>query len=102
MTRPGIEGGPNVTKRRPVTVAPTDSGALERPAVVSRCNECNEALHTARAAIADARRLALIAQNALINGDVQRANTALRDLYEVTSGERNHPVSAGFQAAVTL
>jgi len=34
-----------------------------------------------------ARRLALIVQNALVNGDVQRAQTALRNLHHSTNGE---------------
>jgi hypothetical protein len=34
----------------------------------------------ARDALAKARRLALVAQNALSNGDLQRARSTLRDL----------------------
>jgi len=68
-----------------VTVAPTEGGALERPAVVSGCNECNEALDMARDVLANARRLALVAQSALINGDLQRAWSVLRDLQIATS-----------------
>ena len=49
------------------------------------CNECNEALDAARAAIEAMRRLALIAQNALGNGDLQRAWTAVRDLCDATA-----------------
>jgi hypothetical protein len=56
-----------------------------RPEATSGCNECNEALEKARKAIAGARRLTLIAQNALMNGDVQRAHAALRELYGATS-----------------
>ena len=67
-----------------MAVAPTEGTALERPEVASGCNECNEALDKARTAIADARRLALIAQNALIR-DVRRAHAALRDLHDATS-----------------
>jgi hypothetical protein len=101
VTRPGIEGGPNVTGSRLVTVAPKEGGALERPAVVSGCNECNEVLDKARIAIADARRLALIAQNALINLDVQRAHAALRELHAPTShglSKKPRLLSAGREA----
>lgn len=86
MTRPGIEGGPNVTGRRLVTVAPTRGRALERPAAIPGCNECNEALDAARSVITAARRLALVAQNALINGDVRRAWSALREFHDATAG----------------
>jgi hypothetical protein len=51
------------------------------------CNECNEALDTARAVIAAARRLALVVQNALLNGDVRRAQAALRNLHDSANGE---------------
>jgi len=37
-------------------------------------------LQTARDAIATMRRLALVAENALLNGDLQRARLALVDL----------------------
>jgi hypothetical protein len=47
VTRPEIEGGPNVTKRRGVTLASTESDALERPAVTLDRNDCNEALNAA-------------------------------------------------------
>ena len=82
MTRPGIEGGRNATKRRSVTVGPTNGGALERSAVTLGCNECNEALDAARAAMSAARRLALVVENALDNGDLQRVRTALRNLHD--------------------
>ena len=51
VTRPGIEAGPNVTRRRSVTLAPTEGTARERSAVTLDCNECNEALDAARAAM---------------------------------------------------
>ena len=86
MTRPGIEGGPNVTKHRSVTVAPTKADALERPAATFGCNECNEMLDAARATVRAVRRLAVVATNALANGDVTRARTALGDLNEVLIG----------------
>ena len=82
MTRPGIEAGPNVTKRRSVTVASREGSAVERPEAMLRCNECNDALETERAALA--RRLALVAQNALLNGDLRRVGALLRDLCDVT------------------
>lgn len=44
------------------------------------CNECNEALDAAREALAVARRLAMVADNAIMNGDLHRARAALRDL----------------------
>lgn len=80
VTRPGIEGGRNVTGRRLVTVAPTEGTVQARPEVTLGCNECNEALEAARAAITAARRLALVATNALLNGDLQRAQGALLDI----------------------
>jgi hypothetical protein len=58
--------------------------ALERPPVTSDCNECNEALDAARGVIQTVRRLALVAKNALLNRDLPRARTAIRDLHDVT------------------
>ena len=46
------------------------------------CNECNEAFSEARVAVHEARRLALVADNAIANGDPVRARTALRDLHD--------------------
>ena len=37
------------------------------------CYECNEALEAARSALSAAQRLALVAGNALMNGDLSRA-----------------------------
>ena len=59
---------------------------MERPAVMFHCNECNEALDAARSAITAARRLALVAQNALMNCDVRRAWSALREFHDATAG----------------
>jgi hypothetical protein len=87
VTRPGIEGGPNVGGRRSVTVAPTEGTAQARPEVTFGCNECNEALDLACDALAKARRLALVVQNALLNADLQRACSVLRDLQITTSIE---------------
>jgi hypothetical protein len=78
-----------------VTVAPTEGSALERPAVALGCNECDEALYATRAALAAARRLAFVAQNALANGDLRRVGTAPRDLQDAaTSGapDAGHPI----------
>jgi hypothetical protein len=62
-------------------------GAAERPAATSDCNERNEALQTERDVIAMTRRLALVADNALLNGDLQRARSALLNLQEATATE---------------
>ena len=53
--------------------------------MTSECNECNEALNAARAAITAARRLALVAENALVNGDLRRARAALQNLHDTTT-----------------
>ena len=84
MTRPGIERGPNVTKHRSVTVASRERSDVERPEATVRCNECNDALEMACDAVAMARRLALVAQNALLNGDLRRVGALLQDLCDVT------------------
>jgi hypothetical protein len=60
-------------------------GAGKRPAATSDCNECNEALQTAREVMVMARRLALVAENALLSGDLQRARSALLNLQEATA-----------------
>jgi len=70
-----------------VTGASTDGTEQARPEVTFGCNECNEALDMARDALAKARRLALVVQNALLNADLQRACSALRDLQIATSIE---------------
>lgn len=82
MTRPGIEAGPNVTGRRAVTGTSTEGGALERLAVTFGCNECNEALDAARETMRTTRRLVLVVENALANGDLSRARAALADLQD--------------------
>ena len=83
MTRPGIEGGPNVTGGRRRTALPTEPPALLRPEAKSGCNECNEGLEFAQAAIRSARGLAMVAINAITNGDLQRARAVLVDLQQV-------------------
>jgi len=91
VTRPGIEGGPNVTERRSVTGFPTEGADVARPAATFDCNECNEALRTARAVMAMTRRLALAAADALLNGDLRRARLALVELQEANArGAQRH------------
>jgi hypothetical protein len=51
--------------------------------VAAECNECNESLDAVRAVLAAARRHAMVADNAIINGDLHRARTALRGLRDV-------------------
>jgi hypothetical protein len=46
------------------------------------CNECNETRDAARAIVRDSRRLVFVAENALKNGDLARARTALGELKE--------------------
>jgi hypothetical protein len=53
--------------------------------VTAECNECNEALDAARQAVAAARRLAMVADNAIANGDLRRARAALRDLQDTVA-----------------
>ena len=85
MTRPGIEGGRNATKRRSVTPVPAEDRGEERPGATSGCNECSEALEAADGAVRIARRLAMVAMSAVVNGDVQRARIALEDLLSSTT-----------------
>ena len=94
MTPSGIEAGPNVTETRRTTGASTKAAAGERPAAVARCNECNEALDAARLTMAAARRLALVADNALVNGDLAQTRRALREILDATV-----PVAATAPAA---
>ena len=68
--------------------------------MTSDCNECNEALGAAQGAVMVARRLAMVADNAIVNGDLRRARAALRDLHDAVaaataSAERRDPASAG-------
>jgi hypothetical protein len=87
VTPSGIEAGRNVTGERRRTVVSTERAAGARPEATAACNECNEALDAARAAVARARRLAIVAENALLNGDLQRARSALRDLRDATASQ---------------
>jgi hypothetical protein len=81
----GNRRGRNVTGTRGRTVGSTETDAEGWPAATSECNECNEALDAARDAIATPRRLALVADNAIVNGDLQRARSALRDLHDAAA-----------------
>ena len=72
-----------------MTRTSTEGAVLERPPVAFDCNECNEALTSARTALATARRLALVAENALLNGDLPRARTALAGLLTCDEGSLN-------------
>lgn len=60
---------------------------MGRPKATVDCNECNEALDLARDAVAMARRLALVAQNALLNGDLRRVRSILQDLQDAASSD---------------
>ena len=66
---------------------------MARPEAASGCNECNEALDMAREVMAKARRLALVVQNALLNADLQRACSVLRDLQIAMSTTEVHVFS---------
>ena len=66
-----------------MTESSTESPSGERPEVAAVCNDCNEALRAARKVGVVARRLAMVADNAIANGDIGRARSALRDLKEV-------------------
>jgi len=87
VTPSGIEEGRNVAGTHGKTGVSTERNAKRWPAATSGCSECNEALDTARDAMAVARLLAIVAENALLNGDLQRARSALRDLREATTGD---------------
>ena len=99
VTPSGIEGGPNVTGDRRTTRGPSEGLDQARPGVEAECNECNEALDAARKPVAAALRLAMVADNAIANGDLKRARGALRDLQDalgaVTAGERSRVVLDG-------
>jgi hypothetical protein len=53
--------------------------------VAAECNECNEALDAVRGALDAACRLANVADNAIVNGDLQRARAALLDLRDTVA-----------------
>ena len=97
MTPSGIEKGPNVTGGRRGTGVPTEGGDRTRPAVAAECNECNEALDATRKLVAAALRLAMVADNAIVNGDLKRARVALSDLQDAlhafTPGASSRAVS---------
>jgi hypothetical protein len=85
VTPPGLERGPNVTGTHLVTQASTERTAGEWPAATAGCNECNEAVETARDALTVARRLAMVAYNAIANGDLTRARAALLQLHDAVA-----------------
>jgi hypothetical protein len=82
VTPSGLEKGPIVTGDRRETGVPTEGGDRGRPAVAPECNDCNEALEAARKSVTAALRLAMVADNAIVNGDVKRARVALSDLQD--------------------
>jgi hypothetical protein len=82
VTPSGLENGPNVTETHLVMATPTEKPGGGRPEEAAGCNECNEALGVAREVVLVARRLAMVADNAVVNGDLKRACAALRDLLE--------------------
>jgi hypothetical protein len=80
VTPSGIEKGPKFTGDRSGTPSPTEDSGLARTEVDSGCNECNEVLEAARGAARTVHRLAMVALNAVANGDVARARAALESL----------------------
>jgi len=82
VTPSGIEKGPDVAGDRGGTGVPTEGSGQRRLAATAECNECNEALDAAREMAMAARRLAMVAHNALLNGDLQRARSALHELHD--------------------
>jgi hypothetical protein len=93
VTPSGIGGRRDVTGPRLVTGPPTEGSDAERLAVTPECHECSEALDAVREAVTVARRLAMVADNAILNGDFQRARAALRDLHETVAA--SHVVDDG-------
>jgi len=89
VTPSGLERGPNVAGTGPTTHASTEGGDGERRAVAADCNECDEALDAAREALAVAQRLATVADNAILNGDLHRARAALQNLQACHTGMRD-------------
>ena len=102
MTRPGIEGGPNVTGGRRRTALPTEPPALLNGVIAililasvlmalylrslnpeERVEFLRNSRAKTQAAIRSARGLAMVAINAITNGDLQRARAVLVDLQQV-------------------
>jgi hypothetical protein len=81
VTPSGIETGRNVTGERARPPFPTEGSDRKRPPAAS---ECNEALAAVQGVVAEQRRLAIVAENAIANGDLARARSALRELYNAT------------------
>jgi hypothetical protein len=82
-----------------MTLPPTESGAVERHAATRRCNECNEALEAALETIQAAGRLAMVATNALTNGDLHGARETMRDLQQVVAKAQGAPMAVSPVAA---
>jgi len=84
----GVVAGSGVTHG---AVAATDVQVVHDAADVAEVNDGDDAAH----------HFVQIAQNALLNGDVRRASTALRDLHDATAsgGSLN---GAGSQPTVTF
>jgi hypothetical protein len=87
VTPSGLEKGRNVTEARAVTHLPTEPSAVERHAVARRCNECNDTLAGAREVIGTARRLAIVAMSAVMNGDPHRTRDVLDQLQSVLAAQ---------------
>src|SRR5262249_35465233 len=64
---------------------PTEPPAAERGEATAGVCECNDALDAARLTIAASRRLVLVAHNALVNGDLPRARTVLREILDAAA-----------------
>jgi hypothetical protein len=94
VTPSGIEKGPKFTGDRAGTPSPTEDRGLERTEVNSGCNECNEALESARQALSAARRLAMVAMSAVMNGDSHRTRDALRQLQSVLTHDDGAPAES--------
>ena len=92
MTPSGIEVGRNVAGERGRPPFPTEGSDQRRPPAARECNECNEAFEAARQAALAARRLALVADNAIANGDLPRARAVLRELQDALAPDSDWQV----------
>jgi hypothetical protein len=84
-------------KERAVVVRcdPIGNRSVVRSEATSGVTKCNEALRMARDAVAIVRRLALVAQNALRDGDLRRVCAILQDLQDATSLRLGREASEG-------
>lgn len=89
MTPSGLEKGQNVTLARSGTGVSTEGGERERAEVIGNCNECDEALAGAREVIGAARRLAMVAMSAVMNGDPHRTREVLEQLGSVLASQND-------------